>query len=418
MKRCIVWLIMTIATLTAAAQQHTSLLGSWSGKLKAGLTPLSLVLHLEQKGDSIQTSLDSPNQGVKGIAAECEYLSDDSVAVKMTSLNATLRLRLTDGKLCGKFTQRGFPFRIELTRGMPEVKRPQRPQPPYPYTTEEVTFRNPSDSATLAGTLTYPVDYNPKGRRKPPVVLLVSGSGQQNRDEELFGHAPFHVLADYLARKGIATLRYDDRATGKSQGGDVAHATTADFMRDAAAGIDFLRQSKDFSSVGCIGHSEGGTIAFMLGARKKVDFIITLAAPGVKGDTLLAAQVNRIRALSLQRANMTAEKYRQQSTVQENAWLRWFTDYDPSDDIRRTGCPVFALNGDHDCQVISKLNLPAIERMLPQSTKHRIKEYPQLNHLFQHCTLGLPSEYGQIEETIAPEVLSDIADWIDSLHDK
>jgi len=281
--------------------------------------------------------------------------------------------------------------------------------------TEEVTFSNAADDATLSGTLTWPVGYTAQSKPKPSVVLLVTGSGQQDRDEALFGHAPFHVIADYLARHGIATLRYDDRGTGASVGGDVEHAPTADFMRDAAAGLAYLRGRKAFGLVGCLGHSEGGTIAFMLGARKETDFIVTLASPGVKGDTLLAAQVNRLLSLSGQPATMTAVQYRQQPAVQNQPWLRWFVDYDPSADIRKTRCPVFALNGDRDCQVISSLNLTAIRQQLRPSGKSQVKEYPALNHLFQHCTTGLPSEYGQIEETIAPEVLSDIATWIGCL---
>jgi hypothetical protein len=246
-------------------------------------------------------------------------------------------------------------------------------------------------------------------------VLLVSGSGQQNRDEEVFDHKPFLVIADYLARQGIATLRYDDRATGKSVGGEVKNATTEDFMRDAAAGLDYLRSRKAFGKVGLLGHSEGGTIAFMLGARGKVDFIVSLAGPAVKGDTLLAAQSNRILKLSGQPASMTVGKYRQIAAMQQSPWIQWFIDYDPSEDIRKTACPVFALNGNCDCQVVSTLNLEAFRRLLPSSKKNSIKEYPTLNHLFQHCTTGLPTEYGKIEETISPEVLQDIAQWIRSL---
>ena len=279
--------------------------------------------------------------------------------------------------------------------------------------TEEVMFPNATDFATLAGTLTWPVGYDQK--QKPIVLLLVSGSGQQNRDEEIFDHKPFLVIADYLARQGIATLRYDDRDTGKSVGGEVKNATSEDFMRDAAAGLDFLRSRQAFSQVGILGHSEGGLIAFMLGAQKKVDFIVSLAGPGVKGDTLLAAQGNRILSLSGQSADMTVEKYRQEEAVHQLPWLQWFIDYDPSTDIRQTCCPVFALNGDRDCQVISSLNLEAIRRLLPTTKKNLVKEYPELNHLFQHCTTGLPTEYGQIEETISPEVLHDISKWIKSL---
>ena len=279
-----------------------------------------------------------------------------------------------------------------------------------------MTFRNEQAGATLAGTLTYPVGYDRRSKKKPTVVLLVSGSGQQNRDEELFSHKPFLVIADYLARQGIATLRYDDRATGSSVGGDLQHATTEDFMRDAAVGIEFLHSRKSFGKIGVLGHSEGGMIAFMLGARKCADFIVSLAGPGVKGDTLGVAQYNRMLALSgVLTTGMTVEKYRAQEAVQQSPWLQWFIDYDPTDDIRKTRCPVFALNGDRDTQVISSQNLPAIRQLLPRSKKNLVKEYASLNHLFQHCTLGLPVEYGQIEETIAPEVLSDVAQWINGL---
>lgn len=417
MKKTIITILLTVVTLTGSAQVQptTALLGSWSGKLKIGTMSLTIVLHLEQADGYVKASLDSPDQGAKGISVFKEYLSDDSVAVKVESLDVTYRAKLKDGKLDGKFTQRGFTFPLVMTKGVPEVKRPQMPQPPFPYETEEVTFKNKIDGATLAGTLTWPVDYIPKSKKKPMVVLFVSGSGQQNRDEELFEHKPFLVIADYLARHGIATLRYDDRATGQSVGGDVKNATSEDFARDAAAGIQFLRSKRAFSKVGILGHSEGGLIAFMLGAQKKTDFIVSLAGPGVQGDTLLTTQGNRIMLLSGQLPTMTVKKYRQQEAVQQTPWIRWFIDYNPSDNIRKTLCPVFALNGDRDCQVISSQNLTAIERLLPKSTQNQIKEYSGLNHLFQHCTTGLPAEYGEIEETISPEVLKDIAKWINSL---
>ena len=414
MKKTIITLLTAIAVMTSQAQVNstTTLEGSWSGKLKVGAMSLTLVLHLEEADGYVKASLDSPDQGAKGISAYKEYLSDDSVAVKVESIGATYRAKLKDGKLDGTFSQMGMKIPLVLTKGVPEVKRPQEPKQPYPYDTEEVTFKNEADGATLSGTLTWPVGYDKNTKKKPMVLLFVSGSGQQNRDEELMNHKPFLVIADYLARNGIATLRYDDRATGKSVGGDVKNATSEDFARDAAAGIEFLRSKKAFSKVGILGHSEGGTIAFILGGQKKVDFIVSLAGPTVKGDTLLAAQSNRLLSLSGMPANMTVEKYRQTATSAKIPWLDWFNDYDPSDNIRKTRCPVFALNGDRDCQVISSLCLPALKVLLPSSKKHLIKEYPELNHLFQHCTTGLPDEYGQIEETISPEVLSDIAGWI------
>lgn len=414
-KNYLVTIMLALFALMGQAQINptTALLGSWSGKISIGNNSLRVVLHLEQKEGYVAVSLDSPDQGAKGMSASKEYLSDDSLAIKLEFIGMTYRASLKDGKLVGTFAQNGFSTPLVMTKGVDEVKRPQTIQPPYPYETEEVTFRNEADGATLAGTLTWPVGYDKK--QKPTVVLFVSGSGQQNRDEELFDHKPFFVIADYLARQGIATLRYDDRATGKSVGGEVKNATTEDFTRDAAAGLDYLRSRKAFGKIGLLGHSEGGMIAFILAAKKKTDFIVSLAGPGVKGDTLLATQSNRILSLSGLPANMTVEKYRQQEAVQQMPWIQWFIDYDPSANIRQTRCPVFALNGDRDCQVISSQNLEAIRSLLPPSKKNLIKEYPELNHLFQHCTTGLPTEYGQIEETISPEVLQDIAKWIQGL---
>jgi len=417
MKSVILTFFLALVTLTGLAQVQptTALLGSWSGKLNEGPMSLTIVLHLEQADGYVKISMDSPDQGAKDIPVFKEYLSDDSLSVKVQQIGMTYSARLKDGKLDGTFSQNGFSTSLVLTKGAPEVKRPQMPEPPYPYETEEVTFRNEADGATLAGTLTWPVGYNKQSKQRPTVVLLVTGSGQQNRDEELFNHKPFLVIADYLARQGIATLRYDDRATGASVGGDAENATTENFSRDAAAGLMFLRNMKAFGKVGLLGHSEGGLIAFMLGAQKKTDFIVSLAGPGVKGDTLLVAQGNHILTLSGQPADMTVEKYRQQPTLQQMRWLQWFIDYDPSADIRNTRCPVFALNGDRDCQVIASQNLKAIQQLLPHSRQNLVKEYPALNHLFQHCTTGLPTEYGQIEETIAPEVLDDIVQWINGL---
>lgn len=417
MKKIFITLLTALAVMAGQAQVNptTALEGSWSGKLKVGAMSLTLVLHLEQADGYVKASLDSPDQGAKGISAYKEYLSDDSVAIKVESIGATYRAKLKDGKLDGTFSQSGMTFPLEMTKGVTEVKRPQEPKAPYPYETEEVTFKNEKDGATLAGTLTWPVGYDKNAKKKPMVLLFVSGSGQQNRDEELMNHKPFLVIADYLARNGIATLRYDDRATGKSTGGDVKNATSEDFARDAAAGLEFLRSKKAFSKVGILGHSEGGTIAFMLGAQKKVDFIVSLAGPSIKGDTLLAAQSNRILSFSGMPANVTVEKYRQTASAAKIPWLDWFTNYDPTDNIRQTRCPVFALNGNYDCQVISSLCLPAFQKLLPPSKKNLIKEYPGLNHLFQHSTTGLPTEYGSIEETISPEVLSDIVAWMKQL---
>ena len=414
MKKILLTIILAIAsTLTATAQ--ADLLGSWTGKLDLGVAKLTLVFHLKQADGRVKVTMDSPDQSAMGIPCTNDFLSYDSLAVSVKSINASYSGRLKDGKIVGTFKQNGMSLPLVLAKGTEELRRPQTPQPPFPYETEEVTFRNERDSATLAGTLVLPVGYNPKSKKKPVVALFITGSGQENRDEEIFDHKPFLVIADYLARHGIATLRYDDRATGASKGGDVRNATSEDFARDAAAGLAYLRSRKAFSKVGIIGHSEGGLIGFMLGAQGKADFLVSLAGPGVKGDTLTTSQRNRMLELYGGTGTMTVDSIRNLPEIQRVPWYKWFIDYDPSTDIAATRCPVFALNGNHDWQVISSLNLTAIERLLPKSKRNVTKEYPGLNHLFQHCTTGLMNEYRQIEETIAPEVLSDIAEWINGL---
>ena len=274
---------------------------------------------------------------------------------------------------------------------------------------------------------------------------MVTGSGLQDRDETLFDHKPFAVIADYLARHGIATLRYDDRGFGQSTG-DPSKCTTADFAKDAAACIAFLRSTpllkrvdKGRLKVGILGHSEGGSIAFMLGAKSLptrddgqdkpfVDCIVALAAPGIKGDSLLVEQTNALLRLNGQPANMTLKRLRLTMAMQPtNPWYEYFVEYDPSADIAATCCPVLALNGSLDCQVLPKSNLAAIRSLLRLSEWSATspyggeteggfyKEYPGLNHLFQHAQTGAATEYGNIEETISEEVLHDIVTWLQSL---
>lgn len=383
--------------------------GVWTGKLNVGPQTLTLVLHVahEASGNAV-CSLDSPDQGAMNIPVKSDYCSADSIRVSLEQLGLSYQGRLKGDEIVGTFMQ-GATFPLTLKRGEETLKRPQNPVEPFPYKTEEVTFTNATDKATLAGTLSYPTDYK-KG--KTPVVLMVTGSGQENRDEEVFGHKPFLVIADYLARHGVASLRYDDRGFGKSTGGDVKHATTADFARDAASGIEFLRTLKCFSKVGVLGHSEGGSIAFMLGAKGKVDFVISMAGIGVRGDTALTAQANRLLELSGQPMRLSTLQYHVNAYMKKSPWLNFFMDYDPSGDITKTLCPVMAINGERDVQVISSLNLIGIKGHLTENPKNFVKEYPALNHLFQHCTTGNVSEYRMIEETISPEVLEDIVRFI------
>lgn len=407
MKKTLLLLCLLCPFFGVSAQHAMD--GVWTGKLNVGPQTLTLVLHVVHEATgNVVCALDSPDQGAMNIPVKSDYCSADSISVSLEQLGLSYQGRLKGDEIVGTFTQ-GLAFLLTLKRGEEKLKRPQNPVEPFPYKTEEVTFINATDKATLVGTLSYPTDYK---KEKTPVVLMVTGSGQENRDEEIFGHKPFLVIADYLARHGVASLRYDDRGFGKSTGGDVKHATTADFARDAASGIEFLRTLKCFSKVGVLGHSEGGSIAFMLGAKGKVDFVISMAGIGVRGDTALTAQANRLLELSGQPMRLSTLQYRVNAYMKKSPWLNFFMDYDPSGDISKTLCPVMPINGERDVQVISSLNLIGIKAHLTENPKNFVKEYPALNHLFQHCTTGNVSEYRMIEETISPEVLEDIVRFI------
>ena len=405
--------IFTALALSAAGLFAQGISGVWNGELNLGTTKLAIVFHFEDG----KCTMDSPDQGAFDIPADVEFISADSVGVSQKDMDAKYHGRLSDGKIKGRFSQRGLSLPLDLVPGNRVLSRPQTPAGPFPYKTEEVTFAN--GVATLSGTLTFPEGWN--GRKKVPVAIMVSGSGLQNRNEELFGHKPFLVIADYLARRGIATLRYDDRGAGASKG-DAANATTEDFMEDAIAGLNMLKDTRKFNKIGVIGHSEGGEIAFMLASRKQVDFLVSLAGPGVQGDSILLLQnINALRKAGYP-MTPTKEQIRESIKAQKNPWLDFFIDYDPLVDIREIRVPALILNGEKDTQVEAAVNVPTIEKNLPRgrkgnyvSKKTKVKVYPDLNHLFQHCFTGQAEEYKLIEETISEEVLSDIAAWIRKL---
>lgn len=411
MKR-VLTIFMALA-LSAAGLFAQGISGVWNGELNLGTTKLAIVFHFEDG----KCTMDSPDQGAFDIPADVEFISADSVSVSQKDMDAKYHGRLSDGKIKGRFSQRGLSLPLDLVPGNRVLSRPQTPAGPFPYKTEEVTFTN--GEATLSGTLTFPEGWN--GRKKVPVAIMVSGSGLQNRNEELFGHKPFLVIADYLARRGIATLRYDDRGAGASKG-DAANATTEDFMEDAIAGLNMLKDTRKFNKIGVIGHSEGGEIAFMLASRKQVDFLVSLAGPGVQGDSILLLQnINALRKAGYP-MTPTKEQIRESIKAQKNPWLDFFIDYDPVVDIREIRVPALILNGEKDTQVEAAVNVPTIEKNLPRgrkgnyaSKKTKVKVYPDLNHLFQHCSTGQAEEYKLIEETISEEVLSDIAAWIRKL---
>ncbi|MBR3540491.1 MAG: alpha/beta hydrolase [Bacteroidales bacterium] len=407
--------LMMLGVLALAATQSfgQQIAGPWTGQLDLGAQKLTLVLHFDKdaSGKDVCT-MDSPDQSAKGIPATLNFISADSVNIAVPSIGMTYAGKLSEGELKGTFSQMGMKLPLDMKPGVVTHNRPQHPVEPYPYQTKDVAFQNVAANAWFAGTLVYPEGY--KEGDKVPVLIMVTGSGAENRDEEVFDHKPFLVIADYLARHGVASLRFDDRGVGKSTG-SMEGATTKDFAEDALAGIEMLRGLKQFSKVGVLGHSEGGSVAFMLGAKQKVDFIISMAGVGAKGDTALTAQANRTYELMGVPMQVNVAQYRAQVAQLNSPWLNYFLDYDPIPDIQGTRCPVLAINGDKDVQVVSSLNLKGIEMALPKNKKNLVKEFPGLNHLFQHCTTGLPTEYAGIEETISEEVLGDIATWINGL---
>ncbi len=411
--RLAVFLILTAMADIVHAQAIT---GSWKGNLDAGIQKLEMVFNFTQAPDgSNQCTIDVPEQGAQGVPAQLLYFSADSVSLRVAAIGMTYTGKLADNVIHGTFRQGLVALPLELKPGrIASPERPQEPKAPFPYTTEEVTFSNPEVHATLAGTLTFPVGYKP-GKRIP-VVLMVTGSGPQKRDEGVFGHNPFLVLADFLARNGIASLRYDDRGVGKSTG-SFKGTTTLGFADDAKAGLNWLRKTKKFKSIGLLGHSEGGLIAFMIGAEKAADFIVSMAGPGLKGDTLLAEQVNANLQIYGQQPTQSVQNLRRELAAKpQDPWMNYFLDCDPAPYIRQVKIPLMAINGSKDHQVLPQTNLKLIRELQKNGNKKNlIKEYEGLNHLFQHCTTGGVNEYYQIEETISPEVLSDIANWINGL---
>jgi hypothetical protein len=426
--------------------------GTWAGVLDVGAAKLRIVFTIVPAGERAwSATMDSPDQGAKGIPCSAVSLSGKTVRIEVKAVQGffTGDLDETTGKMKGKWNQGGASFALALERGTPvEVRRPQTPVPPFPYRSQEVTLRNEPDGVTLGGTLTLP-----SGRGPFPAVLLVTGSGQQNRDEEIFGHKPFLVLADALTRRGIAVLRCDDRGVGTSTG-DATKATSADFARDAKTELDWLRKapSVDARRVGLIGHSEGGLIASMLAAGSTdVAFIVLLAGPGLPGDELLvlqgaaiarasgAAEADIQKGSAINRELYAIAKSEQDDTkasagmrkvlarasvqmAQVDAaisqlllpWFRFFLSADPRTYLGRVRCPVLALNGGKDLQVTPKDNLAAIAATLTKAGNRRfiVRELPGLNHLFQSAATGLVAEYGQIEQTLAPAVLQQVGDWI------
>ncbi|MDH6342015.1 pimeloyl-ACP methyl ester carboxylesterase [Parabacteroides sp. PFB2-12] len=446
MKKVYVWLLCSLFVLASASASAQDITGNWYGRADVGGMKLRMNLTFEKSGETYTGYMVSPDQSSAKIPFNKITFEANRLSLEIAQIGFKYQgVWKEDNTIDGSFTQMGAQFPIKFSREEIVANRPQHPVPPYPYLTEEITFRNEKANVRLAGTITLP-----KQAGKYPAVVLVTGSGPQNRDEELMGHKPFWVIADYLTRQGIVVLRYDERGVGASEG-KYNECGIPDFAEDAAAAIAYLKNRKevDKQKIGIIGHSEGGSVATLLAAQQIPAFIVSLAGPGENGRDLMQKQraalfktsgatdayINRYNETmtKLEDYILTTDKnaVKKESITaiiagtvlagQEQTIIAQMTSesmltllrFDPLDYFKKITCPVLALNGDKDLQVIARPNLEGFKQITANGNNQvTIKEYPGLNHLFQHATTGLPAEYSQIEETISPEVLKDMGEWI------
>lgn len=451
--------------LSQATAAPTAFVGDWTGSLNAGGQNLPIVFHIAAADGGLSATWDSPSQGAKGMETKSVTLAGTTLEIDVPMVRGGYAGTLSaDGKeIMGQWKQGGVSFALDLRRGaaVAEPRRPQTPVPPFPYQSLEVSLPGGATGVSLAGTLTVPA-----GKGPFPAIVLVTGSGPQDRDETLLGHKPFLVVADYLARRGIAVLRYDDRGFGASSG-DFGRATSLDFAADAQAAVDWLaaRPEVDPSRVGLAGHSEGGLIAPIVASRDpRLRFIILLAGPGLSGEEILylqgaaiskaggasnkevaeAKKVNRrlyAAAMAPGSAEEAAARVKaiyddylknkaplgdaerkaaletsaEMATQLTSPWMRTFMALDPRPYLAKVTVPTLALNGGLDLQVPPKENIAAITKAFAGSGHAALlttKVMPGLNHLFQHAKTGHPGEYASIEETFSPEALAAMGDWI------
>lgn len=450
MSRIIKFLIGSIVLMTFAAQVKASgPSGAWRGELNLGNVKLPLVFNFSVTESGVsRCTMDSPAQGAKGIPVEIALCTPDSIALTCNAIGASYNGRISAGVINGQFEQRGYKFPLDLTPEIPlEERRPQTPKPPFPYSVIDTTF-TAKDGALMGATLTLPLTTS---GRKMTAVVMVTGSGPQNRDEEIYEHKPFAVIADFLARNGIASLRYDDRGTAKSSG-DLLTSDIYTFCDDAISAVDFARSLSCIDRVGVLGHSEGGSIAFMTGAEHKADFIISLAGMAISGkETVIRQNKHALDRMDMPEADKTnslkliemvfdsiasrtgrtvsatvdvdalaaahnikvPEQIIQSLKMAQNnraPWFDAFITFNPRDYLLKVKCPVLAINGDKDTQVYPD-NLEVIKAAVPHAETLLM---PGLNHLMQHAVTGEPTEYSQIRETISPSVLDAILRFLTS----
>ena len=450
--------IMALFPLAGPAAAQVDLTGSWLGTLATGAGELRIVFNLEREGEGYTATMDSPDQGATGIATSGVEIDEDSIRIEVSVAAGEFvgRIEADGTRIRGEWRQGGLNLPLELERGEVEPpSRPQHPEPPFPYRSEDVRYPNTEVGIELAGTLTIP-----EGSGPFPAVVLISGSGPQDRDERIFDHRPFLVLADHLTNRGVAVLRFDDRGVGESEG-TFGTATSEDFASDVKAALSYLRSRPEIrpDGMGLMGHSEGGLIAPMVAAEgDEVAFLVMLAGPGVTGEEILYLQSELLlsaadsvptetiaanrrlqealfgivkehsvsEALPLLEAALrdqlppgvtgaAVDPFVRGQVAQVNSpWFRFFLTYDPAPALRRVSVPVLALNGSLDLQVPPDQNLPAIRSALEEGGNADITtiELEGLNHLFQPATTGAVSEYVEIETTFDPGALDRISEWV------
>lgn len=457
-------LSIVLACPAFAQNESGNLEGNWLATLDVGGTKLRLVLKIQKTADGYTAKFDSVDQAATDLPVDSVSLNGNKMSFVAAQFGMRYEGTLNDkgDEITGTFKQGtgSTPMIFRRIGAAPTLNRPQDPKKPYPYNEEEVSYRNVKDNVKLAGTLTLPRTPGPH-----PAVILISGSGSQDRNETVYGHRPFLVLADHLTRNGIAVLRLDDRGVGGSDLGSLS-ATSENYAEDVLAGIQFLKGRKEINAkkIGLIGHSEGGMIAPMVAVRSKdLAFIVLLAGLGQRGEDVVTTQTELMQKAQGADADTIArgtallkklhtivkiendENRREQLVKEEIArhvgamnetqrkafasiessiralmpmyrlpWLRYFLTFDPAPVLRRVKVPVLALNGELDLQVAWRENLDLVAAALKEGKNkdYTVKAFPRLNHLFQTSKTGLISEYGQIEETTSPEVLKTISDWI------
>ncbi len=472
MKKIIILFVVMVSIAITNFVHAQNLTGNWYGLLEIPGKKLRINFHIKATNTGFVTTMDSPDQGAQGVPTDKTTINGSELIIEASKLGMIYKATFVKEKdeLQGSFTQGPGTLPLNLSRKelVSETKLTKRPQDPtdFPYKQEEVTFKNTNAGNELAGTLTLP-----SNGQVSKIVILISGSGPQDRNEEIqqFNHRPFLVWSDYLTRKGIAVLRYDDRGVGKSTG-DFAKATTADFAEDVESAVDFIKSRPDLKSlkIGLMGHSEGGMIAPIVASKNpSVKFMVLLAGPGIPISDLMVRQVKdqmQLAGVSDKLITSTAalnkkiyttagdfknlndaefktkidsallkvfrnnnsehdseevitQKVSNTSKQLDSPWFRYFISFNPQQYLSKVTCPVLAINGTLDMQVSSDENLKGIKESLAKAGNKNFEIFPilNLNHLLQLAKTGSVAEYSELEETVNPQALEKVTHWIEKI---